>query len=55
MAKYNSSISVVDVADKKTRAALVILLENCQYFKERIDEQQREIELLKKRKVVPNA
>lgn len=55
MAKYNSSISVIGVADKKTREALLILLENCQYFKEKVDEQQREIELLKKRKVVPNA
>ncbi len=55
MAKYKSSISVVDVTDKKTRTALTILLENCQYFMERITEQQREIEVLKKRKVVPNA
>ena len=55
MDKYNSPISVVDVADKKTRAALVILMENSQYFKAKIDEQQREIEILKKRKVVPNA
>jgi hypothetical protein len=55
MARYNSPISVVDVKDKKVRDALLIAMENCQYFKERIDEQQREIELLKKRKVVPNA
>lgn len=55
MARYKSPVSVVDVTDKKTREALSIALENCQYFKERIDEQQREIELLKTRKVVSNA
>jgi len=51
MAKYNSPVSVVDVADKKTRAALVILMENCQYFKEKVDKLEREIELLKRKAV----
>lgn len=51
MPKYNSPISVVEVSDKKTRAALVIALDNCQYLKEKLDELKREIELLKRKAV----
>lgn len=51
MLKYNSPISVVEVSDKKTREALVIALNNCQYLKEKLDELKREIELLKRKAV----
>jgi hypothetical protein len=51
MAKYNSPISVTDIKDKKTREALIIVLENCQYLKEKVDELKREIELLKRKAV----
>jgi hypothetical protein len=51
MASYKSPISVVDVGDKKTRDALLIALDNCQYLKEKVDELKREIELLKRKAV----
>lgn len=51
MASYKSPIGVSDIQDKKTREALSIALENCQYFKEKIDELKREVEALKRKAV----
>lgn len=51
MASYKSPISVVNVTDKKVRDALLILMDNCQYLKEKLDEARREIELLKRKAV----
>ena len=51
MAKYNSPIGVSDVSDKKVREALLKVMENCEYLKQKVDEQARSIELLKRKAV----
>lgn len=51
MASFKSPIAVSDIQDKKTREALLIALENCQYFKEEIDKLRRELDIDKRKAV----
>lgn len=49
--RFNSAVSVNDVADKKTRDVLMRLCENTAYLHEKVKELTRELELVKRKAV----